>query len=197
MSSASSSGSVVGDWENDYASDFSTCAKSSATTQSKIFSTTPALDKVGTFKYLVSSGQQKVAFSDAWLADGDTCTVQLKEYKVAETESGVISSNLNVINPTNTDSSVGLSSIDDSIAFKEHEISLLAVASNNQCVKLNFKVTPTVCHKSVIDPLYWKPGGIRSLELEFLILVADAVKKFEVPSYEHSLNCQLHYLLQE
>ena len=121
----------------------------------------------------------------------------MKEYKVAETESGVISNNLNVINPSNTDSSVGISSNDDSIAFREHEISLLAVASNNQCVKLNFKVMPTVCHKSVIDPLYWKPGGIKSLELEFLILIADAVKEFEAPSYEYSPNCQLHYLLQE
>ena len=100
------------------------------------------------------------------------------EYKVAETESGVISNNLNAASPTNTDKSIGYSSNDDSIAFKEHEISLLAVASNNQCVKLNFKVMPTVCHKSVIDPLYWKPGGIRSQELEFLILIADTVKEF-------------------
>ena len=91
----------------------------------------------------------------------------MKEYKVAETESGVISNNLNVINPTETNSSVGLASSDDSIAFKEHEISLLAVALNNQCVKLNFKVMPTVCHKSVVDPLYWKLGGVRYTELEF------------------------------
>ena len=49
MSLASGSGSIVGDWENDYSSDFSTCAKSSATTQSKIFSTTPSMNKVGTF----------------------------------------------------------------------------------------------------------------------------------------------------
>ena len=121
----------------------------------------------------------------------------MKEYRIAETESGVISNNLNIENPTNTDRSVSLSSNDDSIAFKEHEISLLAVTSNNQCVKLNFKVLPTVCHKSVVDPLSWKLGGVRSLELEFKILIADAVAELELSSYTYSQYCQLHYFLQE